>query len=76
MVFKGLVKYGYTKEATELAEKTVEMFSKDIDLCGEMHEYYNPENGEPIKNQGFKNWKLLSINMSAWLDGKDTIEEF
>lgn len=76
MVFKGLVKYGYNDTAKELAEKTIEMFSHDIDVCGEMHEYYDPESGEPVINPGFQNWNLLSINMSAWLDGEKVIEEF
>ena len=76
MVFKGLVKYGYEEKARELAEKTIKMFSDDIDACGEMHEYYNPETGAPVINPGFQNWNLLSVNMSAWLDGEKIIEEF
>ena len=67
MVFEGLVKYGYNKEAKDLAEKTITMFGKDIDECGEMHEYYNPETGEGVNNPGFQNWNLLSLNMLRWL---------
>ena len=46
MVFDGLVKYGYTEEAKELAEKTIALFGRDIEKCGELHEYYDPETGE------------------------------
>ena len=76
MVFKGLVKYGFFDEAKELAEKTIRMFEKDLENCGEIHEYYDPEDGTPIMNSGFQNWNLLSINMKAWLMGKNVVEEF
>lgn len=67
MVFDGLVKYGYNAEATDLAEKTLTIFGRDIETCGEMHEYYDPETGVGVNNPGFQNWNLLSINMYEWL---------
>jgi len=67
MVFDGLRKYGYTEEAAELAEKTIELFGRDLEECGELHEYYHPETGEGIINAGFQNWNLLSLNMAEWL---------
>ena len=67
MVFDGLVKYGYAEEARELAEKTVTLFGRDIERCGELHEYYDPDTGEGVNNPGFQNWNLLSINMFEWL---------
>lgn len=67
MVFDGLVKYGYVNEARDLAEKTVTMLGRDIEECGEMHEYYDPETGEGVNNPGFQNWNLLAINMFEWL---------
>lgn len=76
MIFNGLLKYGYEKEAKELAEKTVVMFGKDIENCGKMHEYYSPETGEPVHNIGFQSWNLLVCNMIAYLDGNKRIEEF
>ena len=76
MTFRGLVKYGYKEEALELAEKNVTMLSDDIKRCGEMHEYYHPDTGEPIMNPGFQNWNLLAVNMQAWLEGRDVVEEF
>lgn len=68
MVFDGLVKYGYIDEATELANKTVTLFENDITQSGELHEYYDPEDGHPIMNPGFQNWNLLSINMKNRLE--------
>lgn len=68
MVFDGLRKYGFDKEARILAEKTINMLGKDIEKCGEMHEYYDPENGLGVNNQGFQNWNLLAISMCKYLN--------
>jgi len=67
MVFEGLAQYGYTREAQDLAIKTITLFGRDIQKCGEMHEYYDPETGEGISNQGFQNWNFLVLNMIGWL---------
>ena len=76
MVWRGLVKYGYEREAQELAVKTVKLFGKDIKRFSTLHEYYQPENGEPILNPGFQNWNYLVMNMLAWLENRPFIEEF
>lgn len=76
MVFRGLVKYGFHQEAKELAEKTVALLEKDLAACGDIHEYYDPESGEPVINPGFQNWNLLSLNMLAWLNHEKVVEEF
>jgi len=75
-VFRGLINYGYKEEARELAEKTILLLGRDIERFGAMHEYYLPENGEPVLNRGFQNWNFLVLNMAAWLDGKEVIWEF
>lgn len=75
-VFRGLVNYGYEKEATELAEKTVRLFEQDIAAKGLMHEYYDPDTGMPINNPGFQNWNLLALNMQAWLNKEQVVSEF
>ena len=76
LVFRGLVNYGFEKEARELAEKTVLLLGKDYERFGALHEYYLPDNGEPVLNKGFQNWNLLVLNMAAWLDGKPMVTEF
>ena len=68
--------YGYEKEATELDEKTIRLFEQDIIAEGLLHEYYNPETGEPINNPGFQNWNLLALNMQAWLNKEYVVSEF
>ncbi len=67
MVFDGLVKYGFINEAKELAEKTLKLFGEDIAKTGELHEYYDPESGEPVNNPGFQNWNLFAIKIGQWL---------
>lgn len=76
LVFRGLVRYGFVAEACELAEKTILLLGRDYERFGALHEYYLPENGEPVLNKGFQNWNLLVLNMAAWLEGKPVVEEF
>ena len=76
MVFRGLADYGYTPEANEVAIKTLVLFGKDFEKNGALHEYYEPETGEPMLNIGFQNWNYLVINMIAWLEGRGVIKEF
>jgi hypothetical protein len=76
LVFRGLINYGYTAEAKELAEKTILLLGRDYERFGALHEYYLPENGEPVLNKGFQDWNLLVLNMAAWLDGKPFVAEF
>ncbi|MGB7338216.1 MAG: trehalase family glycosidase [Phototrophicaceae bacterium] len=76
LTFRGLVTYGFIQEAQVLAEKTIHLFGRDIERFGKLHEYYQPENGEPILNRGFQNWNYLVLNMMAWLEDKSVITEF
>jgi putative isomerase len=76
LVFRGLVKYGFKAEAREIAEKTILLLGRDFERFGALHEYYLPDNGEPVLNKGFQNWNFLVLNMAAWLDGKEVVEEF
>lgn len=76
MVFRGLLRYGYEAEARQLAEKTVLLLGRDFERFGALHEYYLPENGEPVLNKGFQNWNFLVLNMIAWLEGRKAVEEF
>ena len=76
LVFRGLLNYGYTEEAREVAEKTILLLGRDFERFGALHEYYLPDNGEPVLNKGFQNWNFLVINMIAWLEGRPMITEF
>lgn len=76
LTFRGFVRYGLIDDARDLAEKTVALFGRDLERFGALHEYYQPENGEPILNRGFQNWNYLVLNMLAWLEGRPVVEEF
>lgn len=76
MVFRGVVNYGFRKEARMMAKKTIALFGDDLKKEGALHEYYDPDTGKPIMNKGFQNWNYLVINMIAWLEGRVVIKEF
>ncbi len=76
LTFSALLRYGFEKEAREMAEKTVLLFGRDIAACGEMHEYYDPDTGLGVINPGFQNWNLLALNMIAYLEGTSRVSEF
>ncbi len=61
--YVGLKNYGYDDLAKELALKTIRLLGKDIVECGEFHEYYDPETGAPLNNQGFQSWNFLVLLM-------------
>lgn len=75
MVSEGLRRYGYAALADELDEKTVLTLGKDLEECGEFHEYYHPETGEGIRNKGFQSWNLLVYNMAERLKNKIKSED-
>jgi putative isomerase len=76
MCFRALLTYGYIEEAKALAETLITVFGRDIEECGEMHEYYHPDTGEGIHGQGFQSWNLLVNNMIAVIEERAAIKEF
>ncbi len=70
VVFAGLMRYGYRKEAELLYERTLTLLGRDLEKTGSLHEYYNPFDGEPVMNGGFINWNVLVLNMADELEGK------
>ena len=76
LVFSGLVKYGYEEEAAKLALQTTELFGRDLEANGCLHEYYHPDNGEPIITHHFQNWNFLVLNMIAWLEKRRFVDTF
>ena len=76
LTFRGLVRYGYNDDARALVEKTIRLLGRDFEQNGALHEYYLPDNGEPVLNKGFQNWNYLVLNMIAWYEGKPCSEEF
>ena len=76
LTFRGLVDYGFDKEAKEMATKTIMLFGNDYKINGALHEYYEPDTGAPVLNKGFQNWNYLVLNMIDWLENKPVVKEF
>ncbi|AZS38258.1 Glucosidase YgjK [Microbacterium lemovicicum] len=76
LVFRGLTSYGFEDDARELADKTIRLFGRDLEKTGSLHEYYHPDNGEPIVTHGFQNWNFLVLNMIAHVQERPVAQEF
>lgn len=64
MIFRGLLRYGYTDAAHELADKTFELVVSEADL----REYYNGETGSGQGLGPFWGWSSLGYIMKAELE--------
>jgi len=58
IMFKGLLRYGYREDARRL-------LAGDLDRTGTLHEFSDPDTGEPIMNPGFLNWNMLAVTMAG-----------
>lgn len=63
LVMHGLEKYGFKREAVQLADETVAVLLRDLRATGGMNENYNPETGEPDAAGHFVSWDLLAEHM-------------
>jgi len=63
LVWKGLQRYGYKKEADALADKTLLLLSRDLEVNGSLNEYYHPDTGAALSHNGFIDWNLLVLEM-------------
>jgi putative isomerase len=62
-VWKALLRYGYKKEADALADKTLLLLAKDLEVNGSLNEYYHPDTGVALSHKGFMDWNLLVLEM-------------
>jgi putative isomerase len=61
--WKGLQRYGFHKEAGELADKTIALLAADLKTNGSLNEYYHPDTGNALSHSGFLDWNLLVLEM-------------
>ena len=61
--WKALSRYGYAREADELADKTIALLTASLKADGSLNEYYHPDTGAPLSHKGFMNWNLLALEM-------------
>lgn len=62
-VFRGLINYGYFKEAEALAENTMKLLAATIRTEDTMYENYHAETGEGLWAKGFGSWNLIADKM-------------
>jgi putative isomerase len=63
LMMHGLMNYGFTKEARELADKTMSLLLRDLRANGYMRENYQPETGNPARCERLVGWNLLAEHM-------------
>ena len=63
LVVYGLMNYGFSDEAREVASRMLRTFAADITQNGTLHEYYHGDNGQPLIKPGFLNWNSLFYNI-------------
>jgi len=61
--WKGLQRYGFHKEAADLADKTISLLALDLKVNGSLNEYYHPDTGAALSHKGFMDWNLLVLEM-------------
>jgi len=61
--WKGLQRYGFHKEAADLADKKISLLASDLKLNGSLNEYYHPDTGAALSHKGFMDWNLLVLKM-------------
>lgn len=64
----GLARYGFKKEAADVAGRLLDVFCADQQQNGTIHECYHAETGAPIMKPGFLSWNLLAIRIVNDLD--------
>jgi putative isomerase len=62
-VWKALKRYGYKREADALADKTIRLLSRDLEINGSLNEYYHPDTGAALSHKGYITWNLLVLEM-------------
>lgn len=67
LVVRGMLHYGYKKEAQELALATVATLVNDFNKTGTIHENYNAETGEALWAPNFMSWNVLSLELMELL---------
>jgi len=63
MTWVALKNYGYTEAASDLADKTIQLFARDIATNGSLNEYYHPDTGAALSHKGFMDWNMLVLEM-------------
>ncbi|CAN5655796.1 hypothetical protein BH09VER1_BH09VER1_55770 [soil metagenome] len=70
LIWDGLRRYGFYREAGELAHRILALLAADLDQNGHWHENYHPETGKGLAAPGFVSWNALINFMLEPKDGR------
>lgn len=59
----GMAKYGYKKEALDVAYRLIRTFASDINQNGCVHEYYHGDTSQPVIRPYFLSWNMLAVKV-------------
>lgn len=59
-VFHALRHYGFATEATLLADRTIEVLAKSLQIRGSFSENFHSETGDPLYASHYASWNLLA----------------
>ncbi len=63
LAIKGMLKYGYEKEAKELSLRILTTLASGIEKAGTLNENYHADTGEPLWAPNFMSWTVLSLEL-------------
>ncbi|MDX1987614.1 MAG: trehalase family glycosidase [Candidatus Obscuribacter sp.] len=68
LVVRALLKYGYKKEAQDIAARVVATLSTGLEDTGTLYENYNAETGAPLWAPNFMSWNILALELVELLE--------
>ncbi|HNG21401.1 MAG TPA: trehalase family glycosidase, partial [Candidatus Obscuribacter sp.] len=68
LIVRALLKYGYKKEAQDIAARVVATLGKGLDETGTLYENYNAETGAPLWAPNFMSWNILALELIELLE--------
>ncbi len=63
LAIRGMLKYGYKKEAKELSLRILTTLVNGVEKYGSLNENYHAETGEPLWAPNFMSWTVLSLEL-------------
>jgi glycogen debranching enzyme len=68
LTVRALIKYGYEKQAKDIASRVLSTMIGAINTTGTTYENYNAETGEPLWAPQFMSWNVLALELIALIE--------
>jgi putative isomerase len=69
LVALALKRYGYAREAQQVAERVIRVYAASVREHGSCYENYHAETGEPLCAPSVGSWNLMLRHLPGHLDG-------